>query len=154
MWKYTFLWADDWKSDQIRWINDAVHLLPRKNPVFWKTLLFSRHREWLVLQEMLRSMKTSYWIKADYHYTDTTYIYIYIYIYMCIYIYRKLFKIILPFLSFIHAILRKGQQLLCKNVIQPSTSLLKVVKETMWFTRTHTRLVWTQAWLFAHHRAY
>ena len=30
------LLTDDWKSDQIRWINDAVHLLPKKNPVFRK----------------------------------------------------------------------------------------------------------------------
>ena len=28
--------ADDWKSDQIRWKNDAVHLLPKKDPVFRK----------------------------------------------------------------------------------------------------------------------
>ena len=30
------LLTDDWKSNQIRWINDAVHLLPKKNPVFRK----------------------------------------------------------------------------------------------------------------------
>ena len=43
----TFLLADDWKSDQIRWINDAVHLLPKWNPVFRKQYyIYSRHREW------------------------------------------------------------------------------------------------------------
>ena len=28
--------TDDWKSDQIRWKTDAVHLLPKKNPVLRK----------------------------------------------------------------------------------------------------------------------
>ena len=78
--------ADDWKSDQIRWKSDAVHLLPKRSS-FLKVILYFRHR--MVLQEILRNMYISCWIQSRLPL-------------------HTILETILPFLSFLITILRKG----------------------------------------------
>ena len=62
----------------------------------------------MILQEILRSMYISCWTQSRLllHHMET----------------------ILPFLSFLIVILKKAQQLLCIHILQPSTSLQKIVK--------------------------
>ena len=53
------LCLDDWRSDQYRWVNQGVHLLPKKNPVIRKTYI-TRFKHQKDQAKILLSMRINF----------------------------------------------------------------------------------------------